>query len=97
MSDDDLPDLVDSEETVVPAAAPGGKRGLRGGGGAVQTEPADPVVFLGGEHLKSGERKARKALAKLGLVRVTGVNRVVLKQARGVRQLPCFAGTSLSS
>ena len=85
-SDDDLPDLVDSEETVVPATAPGGKRGARGPGG-VQTEPADPVVFLGSDSLKSGERKARKALAKLGLVRVTGVNRVVLKQARGVRLL----------
>lgn len=31
-----------------------------------------------------GERKARKALSKLGLVRITGINRVVMRRPKGV-------------
>ena len=75
---DDMPELVD--EATAKASAT--RRGLRTSG-EIETEPVDQTVFLGAPTLKSAERKARKALANLGLVRVSGVHRVVLKQARG--------------
>ncbi|KAJ3067939.1 vacuolar protein sorting-associated protein 1 [Podochytrium sp. JEL0797] len=45
----------------------------------------EDVEVLGNETLQSkGERKARKALSKLGLKRVEGVNRVTMKRARNM-------------
>lgn len=73
---EDMPELVDE------ATAKASRRGGRAGG-ELELEPADQTIFLGGSHLKSAERKARKQLANLGLLRVSGVQRVVLKQARG--------------
>ncbi|KAJ3031103.1 UNVERIFIED_CONTAM: vacuolar protein sorting-associated protein 1 [Siphonaria sp. JEL0065] len=48
-----------------------------------ESEGEEDVEVLGDDSLQSkGERKARKALSKLGLKRVEGVTRVTLKRAR---------------
>jgi nascent polypeptide-associated complex subunit alpha len=45
--------------------------------------------------LSRGEKKARKALAKLGLVRVPGINRVTLRRPKNV-SLPHFLSIPMS-
>ncbi|KAI9334611.1 nascent polypeptide-associated complex subunit alpha [Obelidium mucronatum] len=50
---------------------------------AVESDAEEDAEVIGDESLQSkGERKARKALSKLGLKRVEGITRVTLKRAR---------------
>ena len=46
---------------------------------------SDPLQHAQGRQIVRGERKARKALAKMGLKPVPGITRLVMKRAKGVR------------
>jgi NACalpha-BTF3-like transcription factor len=64
--------------------------------GAAATTSADAGI-LGGDHLSRSEKKARKSLAKLGLKKVEGINRVVMRRPKGVRPLALFLVVALTA
>ena len=53
------------------------------GAGAGGDDPANPRF----EVTNRSEKKARKSLSKLGLVKVQGINRVTFRRPKGVRSL----------
>ena len=60
------------------------------GAGAGGDDPANPRF----EVTNRSEKKARKSLSKLGLVKVQGINRVTFRRPKGVRSLSFFTTPS---
>lgn len=69
------------------------KAGVEDAGSSSESEAGEETTIPGGAAVtihSRNEKKARKAIAKLGLKHVPGITRVTLRRPKNVRENPAF-------